>query len=78
MNRLLRTYPMLTLWRTALLFVVLMLCRVIFTLYNADIFGTIEWSEVPMLFYGGVRFDIISICYAFGVWIVLSIRPFAW
>ena len=66
---------MLTLWRTALLFVVLMLCRVIFTLYNADIFGTIEWSEVPMLFYGGVRFDIISICYAFGVWIVLSLLP---
>ena len=66
---------MLTLWRTALLFVVLMLCRFIFTLYNADIFGTIEWSEVPMLFYGGVRFDIISICYAFGVWIVLSLLP---
>ena len=52
-----------------------MLCRIAFTLYNLDIFGTIEWSEIPLLFYGGVRFDIISICYAFGLWIVLSLLP---
>ena len=75
MNRLFSTYPIVTLQRTALLFVVLMLCRVAFTLYNLEIFGTFEWSEVPLLLYGGVRFDIISICYAFGLWIVLSLLP---
>ena len=66
---------MLTLYRTVLLYVVLMLCRVIFTLYNSDIFGSIEWSELPRLIYGGLRFDTISICYAFGLWIVLSLLP---
>ena len=66
---------MLTLYRTVLLFVVLMLCRVVFTLYNSTVFGEIEWSEVPRLLYGGLRFDTISICYAFGVWIVLSLLP---
>ena len=66
---------MLTLYRTVLLFVVLMLCRVVFTLYNSTVFGEIEWSEIPRLVYGGLRFDTISICYAFGVWIVLSLLP---
>lgn len=66
---------MLTLYRTVLLFVVLMLCRVVFTLYNSTVFGEIEWSEIPRLLYGGLRFDTISICYAFGVWIVLSLLP---
>lgn len=75
MSRYFRTYPILTLYRVVLLYVVLMLCRVVFTLYNADIFGTIAWDEVPRLLYGGLRFDTISICYAFGVWIVLSLLP---
>ena len=75
MSRFLRTYPALTLWRTVLLFVVLMLCRVVFTIYNIELLGEIEWSEIPLLFYGGVRFDIISVCYAFGLWIVLSLLP---
>ena len=75
MSRFLRTYPVLTLWRTVLLFVVLMLCRVVFTIYNIELLGEVEWSEIPLLFYGGVRFDIISVCYAFGLWIVLSLLP---
>ena len=58
-----------------LLYVVLMLCRVIFTLYNSSIFGSIEWNEIGKLIYGGLRFDTISICYAFGLWIVLSLLP---
>ena len=66
---------MLTLWRTALLFVVLMLCRVAFTLYNLEIFGSFEWDEIPKLIYGGIRFDIISFCYAFCLWIIFSLFP---
>ena len=66
---------MLTLWRTALLFVVLMLCRVAFTLYNLEIFGNFEWNEIPKLIYGGIRFDIISFCYAFCLWIIFSLFP---
>lgn len=66
---------MLTLWRTVLLFVVLMLCRVAFTLYNLEIFGSFEWDEIPKLIYGGIRFDIISFCYAFCLWIIFSLFP---
>ncbi len=75
MNRFIKTYPVLTLWRVVLLYVVLMLCRVIFTLYCSDIFGTFEWGEIPKLIYGGLRFDTISIVYAFGVWIVFTLLP---
>ena len=58
-----------------LLFAVLMLCRVVFTLYNLETFGSFEWGEIPKLFYGGVRFDIISFCYAYSLWILLSLLP---
>ena len=75
MSRFFRTYPLITLWRAVLLFAVLMLCRVVFTLYNLDIFGSFEWSEIPKLLYGGLRFDIISVCYAFCVWILFSLLP---
>ena len=75
MKRLTHTYPLLTLWRIVLLYAVLMLCRAIFTLYNASLFGGFEWSEVASLIYGGLRFDTISIAYAFGLWIVASLLP---
>ena len=75
MSRFLRTYPMLTLWRTVLLFIALMLCRVVFALYNLEIFGTFEWNEIPNLIYGGIRFDIISLCYAYSLWILFSLLP---
>ena len=74
-NRFFKTSLMLTLWRTLLLFVVLMLCRVAFTLYNLEIFGSFEWSEIPKLIYGGIRFDIISFCYAYGLWVIASLLP---
>ena len=75
MKRFAKTYPLLTLWRVVLLYAVLMLCRLIFALYNASLFGEIGWSELPLLFVGGLRFDTISIVYAFGVWIVASLVP---
>ena len=76
MSRLLQTYPLLTIWRIALLYVVLMLCRVAFVLYNAESFGSIAWSEVPSLIEGSLRFDTVSIIYVNCVWIVLSLLPF--
>ena len=75
MSNFYKTYPAITLYRIALLYAVLMLCRVLFTLYNGAIFGDIELSELPRLIYGGLRFDTISICYAFALWILLSLLP---
>ena len=76
MSRLIRTYPLLTIWRIALLYVVLMLCRVAFVLYNTELLCPIAWSEVPALIEGAVRFDTVSIIYANCLWIVLSLLPF--
>lgn len=76
MDRLLRTYPLLTLWRIVLLYLVLMLCRGAFVLYNAEVIGSIAWSEVPTLIEGALRFDTVSIIYANCVWILLSLLPF--
>ena len=75
MKNLFRTYPALTLYRILLLYVVLMLCRAIFALYNFSALGGIELAELPRLIYGGLRFDTISICYAFGLWVLLSLLP---
>ncbi len=75
MSSILKTYPALTLYRVIVIYTTLMLCRVVFTLYNAELFGAIEWEEVPRLIYGGLRFDTISLCYAFGVWILFSLLP---
>ena len=76
MSRLIRTYPLLTIWRIALLYVVLMLCRVAFVLYNTELLCPIAWSEVPALIEGALRFDTVSIIYANCLWIVLSLLPF--
>lgn len=76
MDRIFRTYPLLTLWRVVLLYVVLMLCRLAFVLYNTEVLGAIEWSEVPMLLKGALRFDTVSIIYANCLWLVLSLLPF--
>ncbi|MBR0394151.1 MAG: LTA synthase family protein, partial [Alistipes sp.] len=75
MRNIFKTYPTLTLCRILLLYAVLMICRVIFALYNLSVVGDIELSELPRLIYGGLRFDTISICYAFGVWVLLSLLP---
>ena len=76
LKRVLCSYPVLTAWRIALLYVVLMLCRVAFVVYNAEIFGEIARDEWWELFVGSLRFDTVSILYANALWILLSLLPF--
>ena len=71
-----RTYTALTVWRVVLLYVVMMLCRAIFVCYNIASFGTFAWSEIPALIAGALQFDTVSIVYADGLWLVLSLLPF--
>ncbi|WP_295936981.1 LTA synthase family protein [uncultured Alistipes sp.] len=75
MKRLLHTPTAMLLRRIALLYVVLMLCRVLFYLYNAQQLGPLAWSELGSLLQGALKFDTASVVYANGVFVVLSLLP---
>ena len=75
MKRLLHTPTALLLRRIALLYAVLMLCRVIFYLYNARLLGPLSWGELGQLLAGSLKFDTASVVYADGVFVLLSLLP---
>lgn len=75
MNRLLHTPTVQLLRRIALLYIVLMLCRVVFYLYNAQLLGPLTWGELGPLLAGALKFDTVSVVYANGVFILLSLLP---
>lgn len=68
------TYTALTLWRVALLYIVTMLCRAVFVVYNIESFD-IAYGEIAGLIAGGLQFDTASIIYADGIWLALSLLP---
>lgn len=61
--------------RIALLYIVLMLCRCVFYLYNAQLLGPLSWHETGSLLAGSLKFDTASIVYADGLFILLSLLP---
>lgn len=75
MKRLLHTPVALLLRRIALLYVVLMLCRAVFYLYNARLLGPLAWGELGQLLAGALKFDTASVVYADGVFVLLSLLP---
>ena len=75
MKRLLHTPVALLVWRIVLLYAVLMLCRALFWLYNAQLLGALTWSEAWPLLCGALKFDTASIVYADGVFVLLSLVP---
>ena len=75
MKRLLHTPLALLLRRIVLLYAVLMLCRAVFYLYNAQLLGTIGRGELWQLLAGSLKFDTVSVIYANGVFILLALLP---
>ena len=73
--RFLRTHFLLLVWRILLLYIVLMLCRVAFYLYNEPLIGALPVNELWSLFCGSLKFDTVSILYANAVFILLSVVP---
>lgn len=73
--RIFRTNTLLTVWRIVLLYVVLMLCRVVFYLYNNELIGVLPREEWWSLFCGSLKFDTVSILYANAVFILFSMVP---
>lgn len=75
MNRLLQNPLWLLVRRIALVYVVLMLCRLVFLLYNAPLLGPLSWTGAGSLLRGALLFDTASTVYADGLFIVLSLLP---
>ena len=70
-----RTHTALLVWRITLLYVVLMLCRALFYLYNHALIGALPADELWSLLCGSMKFDTVSILYANAVFILLSVVP---
>ena len=70
-----RTHTALLVWRITLLYVVLMLCRALFYLYNHALIGALPADEMWSLLCGSMKFDTVSILYANAVFILLSVVP---
>ena len=62
--------------RLALVYVVLLLCRVVFYAMNAGSLGGITPDEAPSLIWGMLVFDTVSMLYANVVFIFFSLLPF--
>lgn len=75
MTDLFHTHTALTLRRIALIYLVLMLCRVVFYVYNAGTLGPLTGGELWQLLVGALKFDTASVVYADGVFILLSLLP---
>ena len=73
--RLFRSNTALTAWRIVLLYIVLMLCRAIFYIYNRALIGPLPSEELWSLLCGSMKFDTVSILYANAVFILLSMVP---
>ncbi|MCM1151763.1 MAG: sulfatase-like hydrolase/transferase [Alistipes sp.] len=76
MRRLLHTPLALLVRRIAVLYVILLLCRILFYVCNRAQLGPIGWEEVWPLLCGALSFDTASIVYADGIFILLSLLPF--
>ena len=70
-----KTHTALLLWRIVLLYIVMMLCRLLFYAYNSTLMGEIPFAEWWSLVCGSFKFDTVSILYTNAVFILLSLLP---
>lgn len=70
-----KSHLALLVWRIILLYVVLMLCRLLFYAYNSTLMGEIPFSEWWSLVCGSFKFDTVSILYANALFIIMSLLP---
>lgn len=71
----LHTSTSLLLYRIALVYLVLMLTRVAFYLYNSDLIGSLPVSEWWSLLCGSLKFDTVSMLYINAPFILFSLVP---
>ncbi|MDE6139998.1 MAG: LTA synthase family protein [Alistipes sp.] len=75
LDRAARTRFALLLWRIAMVYAVMFMCRVAFYCYNRDLIGSISAGEIWELLKGTILIDNSSIVYANALFILLSVLP---
>jgi len=60
----------------ALLLLLYSLCRLGFYVANRTAFGHLRFAELALIFYGGIRFDLVAILYLNSLYLVLQLLPF--
>ena len=61
--------------KLGVLYIILMLCRVVFYIINADTIGAITAEEFPSLLTGALIFDSVSIFYVNCLFVLFSVLP---
>ena len=61
--------------RMLLLFLLYALSRYIFYLYNHDLFGSLSFGQLWLIFCGGFRFDLTSILYINALYLFVALLP---
>ena len=64
-----------TVARIAVVYVALALCRIVFFAVNADMLGPVDAGDFWNIASGSLRFDSASVCYAFSLFMFLSLLP---
>lgn len=62
--------------RLLLLYACVLITQVAFYFYNRVLVGTLTFSELPLLFWGSMKFATVSIFYLNALFILLSLLPF--
>lgn len=62
--------------RMGIFYLVMALCRVVFYVFSRESVGAVGWDEVWSLAKGAFVFDSVSLVYANGLFVVLSLLPF--
>ena len=75
LKRLLNSNVVVMLYRLAMAYVALGLCRVAFGVCNIDKLGAFAWGEMWDLLRGSLKFDTPSVIYANALFIILSLLP---
>lgn len=74
-QQLLVTRTAITVWRMAMIYIAMQICRAIFYIYNQDLIGEIARDEVWPLLKGSILFDNASITYSLALYLVITCLP---
>ncbi|MFC0876497.1 LTA synthase family protein [Saccharicrinis sp. FJH2] len=66
------------LYRFVILLFLYTICRVLFYLFNTDMFQNVTLAGFGRMMLGGLKFDISAIFYLNSIWFILAIIPFPW
>ena len=62
--------------RILLVYGILMLCRIVFYMFNYELLGAVDMSEMPKLLHGALIFDSVSVFYINIPFLIASLLPF--